>query len=198
VSDHTPARREEALSLRDYLDVLRRRRGLVYVVFALVFAGVVARALFATPVYRSHVLLQLDGERHRGGLLGELQALENASSTEAELEIMRSRRVAEGAVARLRCPDSLVEEHAYRPFEMLLRRVLPDRTPCSVSVETAPLEPDRSLERYAFSFRRADNTLALEVERRADGATESRTPPAAVTSSRCARPSMPPGGFKSG
>jgi len=163
------------LTLRDYLAVLRRRRGLAVAAFAVVFGLVIARALLATPVYRSHVLLQLDAEQSSRGLLEELQAIESASNTAAELEIMRSLRVARGAAERVAPGEYLVEEDAYRPLEVALRRFLPMPEPCRVALETAGLPEGHPAERYVFSFRRWNGALGVDVEREVRGRLEMRT-----------------------
>ncbi|MFQ5844725.1 MAG: polysaccharide biosynthesis tyrosine autokinase [Planctomycetota bacterium] len=170
-----------ALHLKDYLDLLRQHRPLVWGIFLLVFGGLAGRALLATPVYRSGALIQIEGKPSPGGLLGELQAIQNASSTEAEMEIMRSRRVALGASQQLEPGDFLVEEHAYRPLEVLLGRLMGDRPTCEVRLETSRAEAGTG-STWVFEFRPREGTAApvLHVERRDHGGRRETAVPGFV------------------
>ena len=146
--------------LSQYLGIVWRRRRLFLVVFLLVGVGSFARALFLEPVYRSHTIIQIEGDE-MGGLLGELKALESSSNAETEMEIMRSFLVAEDAFSRLSPNDFLYEEHAYRPFDVLVDK-LRGRKPCALSVETALVESGAPPETLIFDFTGAD----LRVEHR--------------------------------
>jgi tyrosine-protein kinase Etk/Wzc len=158
--------REESSSARrstphlgDYLALLRRHPWVLATVFLLVFGLLVTRALLANPVYRSAALLQIEDEG-TGGLLGELQGLGGGSSAEAEMQIMRSHSVAREAATRLEPNDFLAEENAYRPFEVLVRRLRGIENTPRVRVRTTALTDGTIPETWEFRF---DDAGALHV-----------------------------------
>ncbi len=155
----------------EYLRVLGHRRFLFVAAFLFVLVGLVLRVLVATPVYASQALLQIDDAAAQSGLLGELQALRADSKAEAEVEIMRSHRVASGAFERLGVTDFLIEEHAYRPLDLLLRRLRGERPACEVRVDTEPLRDGGTWERYVFDFRGAHLAVEREDEESAAAVT---------------------------
>ena len=147
--------------LGDYLRILRQRRWLVGATFLLVFGGWLFHALSSRPGYRSFALLQIEGKRDTDGLLGELVALENALSTEAEIEIMRSRRVAHGAAERLRPSDFFGEENVYRPLEVLLRGVGWGPAPCEAACVLGIPPVPKSQRKSNRPERRTPNTILM-------------------------------------
>ena len=157
--EENPSARRSTPHLGDYLVLLRRHPWVLATVFLLVFGLLVARALLANPVYRSAALLQIEDER-AGGLLGELQGLGGGSSAEAEMQIMRSHSVAREAATRLEPNDFLAEENAYRPFEVLVRRLRGLENAPRVRVRTTALTDGTIPETWEFRF---DDAGALHV-----------------------------------
>jgi len=93
----SPAILEEGTHLRDYINVVLRRWKVAVLVFALVFLGVAAKTFLTQPVYEANVTLQVN-KQTQGGMLKEL-GMESDNSLAADIEILRSRSMAE-AVAR--------------------------------------------------------------------------------------------------
>jgi hypothetical protein len=150
--DH--AEREEGSShLSDYIALLRARPVLFALAFLLVCSGIFARALFATPVFRSYSSVQVETETAPRGVLGELEAMEGGSTTETEIEILRSRTVALEAARKLEPGFCAIEEHAYRPLEVLLGSFWGRPAPLPVTVGTSPLDEGQPPEFYVFDFR---------------------------------------------
>jgi len=106
--DQDPSWQEEEIHLSDYLNVLRRRRSLFYLVFFVVFTLVTLYTFLVTPVYRATGTLYVHDEKGKLDLLGEL-GLGQSSPIEAEIQIIQSRTIAEEVVRRLHL-DWLVEE----------------------------------------------------------------------------------------
>ncbi len=164
-----PPKRERAHHLADYLALVRHRRWLAATVFLIVCGGLATRALLAEPVYRAAAMVQIEGKPVPGGLLGELAALESASSTEAELEIMRSRLVALGAARNLRAQDFLAERNALRPFDALLARLSGPEEACELRVETEEAAEDAVPVTFRFRFGGGAGGVTLSIEREAEG-----------------------------
>ena len=126
-----PARSERrqgssrAVHLSDYMAILREHKWVALVPFLLILGGSLALTLLSEPVYQADALVAIEGDPRGGGLLGELALVDSAAKVEAEMEIMRSRTVAQRAVRRLtddaRMGDFLVEVNRYRPLEVLVR-----------------------------------------------------------------------------
>ncbi len=164
--------RERAHHLADYAALVRQRRLLACGVFLVVCGSLAARALFAEPVYRAAAMVQIEGKPVPGGLLGELAALESSSSTEAELEIMRSRLVALGAAHQLGPGDFLAERHALRPLDVLLARIAGGRPACVLRVETEAAAEGSPPVLYRFRFGGGAGGATLAIERERDGGIE--------------------------
>jgi hypothetical protein len=123
------------------------------VVFLAVVAYLMGRTLYETPVYRANATVQLERGGSRAGLLGDLLQADVTATVDAELQIMRSYRVAEGAAERLVANDFLSEENRYRPLEVLLRTFQIVRHPhCRLEVDTQIPDPKESGGTYYFRF----------------------------------------------
>jgi len=85
---------EEEIDLREYLQVLIRERWLIAACAIGIGGLALLYALFASPVYQADALLQVEEKKSGLGDLTDLSALlEGSASTEAEIEIIRSRSV---------------------------------------------------------------------------------------------------------
>ncbi|SAK72803.1 polysaccharide biosynthesis tyrosine autokinase [Caballeronia ptereochthonis] len=100
-----PAAGDDEIRLSEIFAVLRESRGLIALVTACTLAAGSLYAFLGTPTYRADVLVQVDDDSGSGTLndkLGDLAALfQNKASTDAEIELMRSRSVIGDAVTRL-------------------------------------------------------------------------------------------------
>lgn len=95
-----PALAEE-VHLSDYITVLLRRRRTFLVVFLAVFIGVGLNTLLMKPVYEATATLYVKEDTNRSGKLGELALLPSSNPIEAEIEIVKSRTIAEKVVRHL-------------------------------------------------------------------------------------------------
>lgn len=160
-AEHTSENR-----LADLLHALWYRRFVFALVFCLISGAIAVRLLLADPVYSSRAVLQIEGENQGGGVLADLKALGSPSSTETEIEIMRSRTVAMGAFALLSQSDFLHEKNAHRPLESIMRAIDPDESSCSLEIETEPLSGDIDREAYEFHFASAPTGALVVVKLR--------------------------------
>lgn len=158
-------RSERTAHLTDYLAVFRNHFWLSLFTASVVFCAIVAKTLYQPPVYRSEAVVQIDTQNPTASLLGEIAAMESASTTDAEMEVMRSYRVAEGAAKLLRPGDLLIEENAYRPFEVLVRSLRGAPLPrCRLTVDTPPVSRGGGGDTFVFEFSKdAAGGLGLRV-----------------------------------
>lgn len=96
---------EKEITLSDVIALLGENRLLIALTTAaMLFLGV-AYAFFATPLYKADVMIQVDSDPGSDTLndkLGDLASLfQSKASTEAEIELIRSRRVVEETVRSL-------------------------------------------------------------------------------------------------
>ena len=160
-----------SLHLTDYFAILREHKWLAVIPFALILAGSVGLTLFATPVYTAEAMVEIDTQSGAQGFVQELQFIETAAQVETEMEIMRSRRVAERAAEMLLqrgLSDFLRETNAYRPLEVLLRAVGYGRPDCAVEIRSEPPPPGApGAETFLFRFARDNGggVYALDVEK---------------------------------
>ena len=101
----------EEVHLSDYANVLLRRRRTFIIAFLAVFIGVALYTFVMTPVYEAtSTLLVKDDKSPKGGVLGELSLLSSNSPIDAEIEILKSRTIAENVVRRLHLDWSIKPE----------------------------------------------------------------------------------------
>jgi len=170
-----------AVHLSEYLAILREHKWIALVPFLLIVGGAVALTLLSEPVYEASSLVAIENDQGAGGIVGELQLVDTMAKVDAEMEIMRSRRVAGGAAALLtepteedlrpfrendeerrefvgkahRMSDFLYEVHYYRPLEVLLRAFGDTLPPCNVELQCEPLPGRQAAEQYEFRFARS-------------------------------------------
>jgi tyrosine-protein kinase Etk/Wzc len=96
---------DDEINLSEIVGVLRESRGLIAIVTACTLVIGSLYAFLWTPSYRADVLIQVDDDSGAGSIndkLGDLAALFQAkASSDAEIELMRSRMVVGEAVSRL-------------------------------------------------------------------------------------------------
>ncbi len=90
----------EEVHLRDYLNVIRRRRKLFLIAFGVVLCVVVLYTFTIKPVYEASATLHVKDEKSKTGVLGEL-ALSEVSPVDSEIEIIKARTNAEQVVKSL-------------------------------------------------------------------------------------------------
>lgn len=91
----------EEVHLTDYITVLLRRRRTFLVAFLAVFIGVALNTLLMKPVYEATATLYVKEDTNRSGKLGELALQSGGNPIEAEIEIIKSRTIAEKVVRHL-------------------------------------------------------------------------------------------------
>lgn len=92
---------DEEVHLTDYITVLLRRRRTFLVAFLLVFIGVALYTLTIKPVYEATATLYVKEDNNRSGKLGELALQSGGNPIDAEIEIVKSRTIAEKVVRHL-------------------------------------------------------------------------------------------------
>lgn len=99
-----PAAQDNDIHLSEYVDILLDRKWLVASVTAVAVAVGVAYALFATPVYQSNLLVQVeDSAPDAKGFLGDSASLFDVKTpASGEIQILRSRLVLGAAVDQTR------------------------------------------------------------------------------------------------
>ncbi|MHC4816764.1 MAG: Wzz/FepE/Etk N-terminal domain-containing protein, partial [Planctomycetota bacterium] len=180
VRSHTPKQRAvRSVHVSEYIAILREHKWVAVVPFVLIMGGAVAMTLLAAPIYEADALVAIENESGGASLLEGLQLSDTSAKVEAEMEIMQSRRVADGAVDLLtgmnpenladvtdterRDPsfpkqfrhmsDFLVEVNYYRPLEVMLRAFGYGRRSGSVELRCDPLPPNQAPETFQFHFR---------------------------------------------
>jgi capsular exopolysaccharide synthesis family protein len=180
-----------AAHVSEYFAILREHKWVALVPFLLIIGGAIALTLLATPIYQADALVAIEGESGGASLLEGLQLTDTSAKVEAEMEIMQSRRVADGAVGVLteltpeqlkKIPDKerqkaefpqnfrhmsdfLVEVNYYRPLEVMLRAFGYTRRHCRVELRCDPLPENHASETFQFRFlgRNDDGGHTLEV-----------------------------------
>lgn len=96
---HPPSVPEEGAHLLDYVNVALRRWKVALLVLVLVFGGVALKTFLTRPVYEAAVTLEVK-KGSKGGMLQGL-GMESDNSLVADIEILRSRSMAEQVVRLL-------------------------------------------------------------------------------------------------
>jgi tyrosine-protein kinase Etk/Wzc len=123
---HAPGDKEIALS--DAVALLIDNRALIALIVAVATFIGVAYAFISTPMYRADVMIQVDSDADSGTLnakLGDLASLfQSKASTDAEIELIRSRTVVEEAVRSLHL-DVKATPHRFPLIGALIARHAP-------------------------------------------------------------------------
>src|SRR5512138_2446566 len=91
----------QEVHLSDYINVIMRRRRTFLVAFCVVFFSVALYTFIMRPVYEATATLYVKDEKAKSGVLGELSLLASSNPIDAEIEILKSRTIAEQVVRRL-------------------------------------------------------------------------------------------------
>ncbi len=91
----------EEIHLQDYVSVIIRRRRTFVATFSAVFLCVALYTFIMRPVYEATATLYIKDDKAKSGVLGELSLLASNNPIDAEIEILKSRTIAEQVVKRL-------------------------------------------------------------------------------------------------
>ncbi|MFM0295713.1 Wzz/FepE/Etk N-terminal domain-containing protein [Paraburkholderia sp. RL17-380-BIE-A] len=135
---------EKEITLSDVIALLGENRLLIALTTAaMLFLGV-AYAFFATPLYKADVMIQVDSDPGSDTLndkLGDLASLfQSKVSTDAEIELIRSRRVAEETVRSLHL-DVKATPYRFSLIGALVARYV---------TAGAPADPVLGMSRFAW------------------------------------------------
>src|SRR4051812_35517910 len=92
---------DQEQSFQDTWHLLVRNRGLIIGCTALVIAGSAVWAYTATPIYEASTSIRIDEEKSRIPVLEALQQLSSGSDLVTEMEVLKSRSLAENVVDAL-------------------------------------------------------------------------------------------------
>ncbi len=91
----------QEVHLSDYINVIMRRRRTFLIAFGVVFLGIAIYTFAMRPIYEATATLYVKDDNAKRGGLGELALLNGNNSIDAEIEIIKSRTIAEQVVRRL-------------------------------------------------------------------------------------------------
>ena len=101
-----PPQQPDEVHLTDYLNVLMSRRKIFLLAFLTVFIGVALYTFTVKPVFEAFTTLQVQTPGGQGSLLAELGG--NAQNpVDTEIEIIKSRTMAEQVILRLQPPGAI-------------------------------------------------------------------------------------------
>lgn len=102
--------RAKDVHLYDYLRVVMRRRWVMILTLLAVFLSVLIHTLTMTPIFEAFATVQIKDESAQSPIWGEFRGVSTANLVKAEMEIIRSRSVAEAVVRELRL-DVEITDH---------------------------------------------------------------------------------------
>lgn len=111
---------DDEIDLRDLWAVIKRRKGTILLIFALVSLLTLLITLSMTPIYRASVTLQIDTDAKRV-LDYDVEAKQQTQVNtkdfyQTQYELLQSRRLAEKVIAELGLESYLTGEKLARPF----------------------------------------------------------------------------------
>ncbi|MDH3591646.1 MAG: polysaccharide biosynthesis tyrosine autokinase [Planctomycetota bacterium] len=151
--DDQPVVKERAGHLADYFAILREHKWMALLPFLLIMGGAVAVSLLTQPVYQAEAVFEIETERAPTSLAAEFAAVDAFAKVDAEIELMRSRNVAERAAKRLASgglSDFVQEINAHRPLEVMMRKFRPRRARGSLEIRSSALEGRKAAEVFEF------------------------------------------------
>lgn len=92
---------ENSQGFLDYIQVLWKRRTPILVVFLLATFSTLFYTLRMKPIYEAHTTIRLDNVGVQGTLLSDLAALQRGNPIETEIEVIKSRSLAENVVTAM-------------------------------------------------------------------------------------------------
>jgi capsular exopolysaccharide synthesis family protein len=100
---------EEQIDLRDYLRVMRKRRWIVFAIFAVVVLSVAVHTYTVTPIYQATARIVIEKENPNVVSIQEVMAVDATGSDyyQTQYKIIESRAVARGVIRRLDLKNSV-------------------------------------------------------------------------------------------
>ncbi|TET46682.1 polysaccharide biosynthesis tyrosine autokinase [candidate division TA06 bacterium] len=92
---------EKTQSLLDYAQILWKRRVIILVLFLLASLSTLFYVMRTRPIYEAYTTIRLENVGAQGTLLSDLAALRRGNPIETEIEVIRSRSLAEKVVTAL-------------------------------------------------------------------------------------------------
>jgi exopolysaccharide transport family protein len=114
---------EQQIDIRNYLQVMMKRRWTIISVFTIIFVSVFIYTLTATPIYQSSVRLVIEKENPNVVSIQEVMSVD-ASTTDyyiTQYKIIESRTIAREVIKRLNLEDS--EEFNPKPQKTVLSNI---------------------------------------------------------------------------
>ena len=116
----------DEIHLRDIWNLLVRNRWVIFLTLVLVVGAAAFFTFTAIPVYESKVTIRIDEERSNVPVLDILQTISQGSQVETEMEVLRSRTLAEDVVDSLDLQLVVREPRGVARAD-LLRRIFVER-----------------------------------------------------------------------
>ncbi len=101
----------QEIRLTDYLLILIRRRHIILLSFSIVFIFTAIKTMITKPVYESVATLQLEERTRESELLSELVIMSRWNPVNTEMEILKSRTVAEEVVREMGLDREIINEN---------------------------------------------------------------------------------------
>lgn len=146
---------EIEINLKDYINIIRRRRWLIITVFVVTVCAVTIFTFLQTPIYRATTMILIDEESPdvlsaRDGLaLGAPGYISYREYYQTQLEIIKSRSIAEDVFSSLGLDKSPEYVEAKDPIKLFLTKL--------------KVEPSRNTRLVNVSFEDKDKELATRV-----------------------------------
>jgi tyrosine-protein kinase Etk/Wzc len=102
------AREEKSQGLIDYVHVLWKRKVPIIIVFVLAVSSTLFYTIRMQPVYEAYTTVRIENIGVQGTLLSDLAALQRGNPIETEIEVIKSRSLAEQVVTALNLNFSVI------------------------------------------------------------------------------------------
>ncbi|MDJ0523371.1 MAG: hypothetical protein QNJ90_14970, partial [Planctomycetota bacterium] len=150
-------------SFFQYLDILRDRWLSASLAFLVVAGLVGAQALFARPSFESRAMIQLETGRMASDPLADVTLADPQANVDAELEVMGSFSVAERAAVLAGAGVIIQQEHAYRPWESLMRDYGEGAEPARLSARVIGKPMPEKSGRFDVTFDAEGQSFTVKV-----------------------------------
>jgi len=107
MENHIP---QSEATISDYLRVLYRRRWVAILTFSVVIVSVAIHTLLSTPQYEASGLIEIQDENTKGSFLNEILRIGSTNPVPAEMEVIKSRTLAEEVVRSLQLDQRIFEQ----------------------------------------------------------------------------------------
>ncbi|MFK5952974.1 MAG: GumC family protein [Desulfobacterium sp.] len=118
---------EKEIHLSEYIEILTKRKGLIFLFFILTLSVTILFTLKTTPIYESTSQLIIDKERNTSPITGERMEFEGyASETltfQTHFKLIKSTPVIQNVVSALRLDQMKEEELEISPIRNLIRQL---------------------------------------------------------------------------